>query len=877
MALTVSLCVAWTPWALTWGDAFSDAAAAGRSAGAAAAAAVPLPTTADGSVVMPGSAGGNLSFGAVFPGSSGGDPADFAALYGHHEGVLIRGQQAQIDLRSSNSPTGEAYRAVRASVGRSHPDMRVDPLWAQTDYMLENFAAIPQLFSDCTTQTTFINSRRQTHIADYRTCNRLVEQGGICSWYHDYLLPQARTFGVTASGPGVQVDSCGYDCVRVTLSREEGEGGEMRGEIHVGEPTRVRSVAVDVDVSSPQLPPLPEGYSAPRTEHFTFTWFGGLYVFHHVPDAPLRVTGADVTETMVDGGDVLVLAEKRLVARPDGCFDDTLCDEIVHRAYPAVTLVFEYRFQPDTQPQRDLWGPNDGCYDLLNAVRSGSCPGTVECLGAPPLEADGCYYDTGVRVCAKDLGPPPVAGQNPFCREIRVSADCEAARTAECLELEQDPACGFISSKCVEGALGPRGNCQVFSETWDCGAMRSVPSLTRVHSMDCAGPVRCMGTECASFPSEQSTDFAQAAAALQAVQMAVTDMQCTPGGECLVFGGESGECKRSVGGVVNCCKTPEGINLGDYINLIFAVGKIDSAIMGAQKGSAVRGAWETLRQPVSWTWNTVKESFTSVANNLMANTGASASDVVAHLSLDAAKQALLRQTAQWAVKVFGDAAVNSLFSIVGGGQAVTDGTVNKGVLQLGGGQAWIGTAMTWAMYAYMIYTVTMILIKIIWTCEKEEFELGAKRELRSCHAIGNYCKKDVLGLCVETRDSYCCFNTPLSRIINEQIRPQLDRGWGPAKSPDCTGISITDLARIDWSQVDLSEWLSILLETGHFPTAETLTMDQLTGSGSELAIQGQGREDAATRSVRRTQGLDSDQLRQDSQYELWGGALNTLP
>ncbi|MGB8146640.1 MAG: conjugal transfer protein TraN [Chromatiaceae bacterium] len=79
-----------------------------------------------------------------------------------------------------------------------------------------------------------------------------------------------------------------------------------------------------------------------------------------------------------------------------------------------------------------------------------------------------------------------------------------------------------------------------------------------------------------------------------------------------------------------------------------------------------------------------------------------------------------------------------------GDAAVTNGAAN-GVLQLGGGAAWLGTVMVWVMWAYTLYTVAMILIKLIWTCEQAEFELGAKRELKACHKVGGYCKKKVLG------------------------------------------------------------------------------------------------------------------------------------
>ena len=153
------------------------------------------------------------------------------------------------------------------------------------------------------------------------------------------------------------------------------------------------------------------------------------------------------------------------------------------------------------------------------------------------------------------------------------------------------------------------------------------------------------------------------------------------------------------------------------------------------------------------------------------------------LSLDAFKQALMQETARWVAELFGEAAANALFT-VNGGAAFVGGNLQAGTIQLGG---LVGTALAWVMTAYMIYAIAVILIQLIWTCEQEEFELGAKRELRSCHDLGSYCKTKVLSACIERRKAYCCFNTPLARILNEQIRPQLGRGWGEADQPDCTG------------------------------------------------------------------------------------------
>src|SRR5260363_94941 len=55
-------------------------------------------------------------------------------------------------------------------------------------------------------------------------------------------------------------------------------------------------------------------------------------------------------------------------------------------------------------------------------------------------------------------------------------------------------------------------------DTYDCGKEVKLPTLDRSTKYRCAGPVRCMGEDCLSVDQEASTDFAKAAALLQAAQ-----------------------------------------------------------------------------------------------------------------------------------------------------------------------------------------------------------------------------------------------------------------------------------------------------------------------------------------------------------------------
>jgi conjugal transfer mating pair stabilization protein TraN len=135
---------------------------------------------------------------------------------------------------------------------------------------------------------------------------------------------------------------------------------------------------------------------------------------------------------------------------------------------------------------------------------------------------------------------------------------------------------------------------------------------------------------------------------------------------------------------------------------------------------------------------------------------------------------------------------------------------SSGGVQLGGGGAILGTALNVIMVAYAVYMIFNLIVQMVWQCQAEEYELAAKKELKTCSYLGSYCQSQGLGGCWEDRESYCCFASPLARILQEQIRPQLGWTFGTAKQPDCRGIPIDRLAGVDWNRVNLDEWLGLL-------------------------------------------------------------------
>ena len=108
------------------------------------------------------------------------------------------------------------------------------------------------------------------------------------------------------------------------------------------------------------------------------------------------------------------------------------------------------------------------------------------------------------------------------------------------------------------------------------------------------------------------------------------------------------------------------------------------------------------------------------------------------------------------------------------------------------------------------WTIVMLAIQLsgLLSCDQAEQILAMKRDNNLCHSVGSYCssKIPILGTCIQTTQTYCCFNSRLARILNEQGRAQLARGWGGAKSPDCSGFTVAQLQSLDFSRMDLTEF-----------------------------------------------------------------------
>ncbi|HAX5209989.1 TPA: type-F conjugative transfer system mating-pair stabilization protein TraN [Escherichia coli] len=109
------------------------------------------------------------------------------------------------------------------------------------------------------------------------------------------------------------------------------------------------------------------------------------------------------------------------------------------------------------------------------------------------------------------------------------------------------------------------------------------------------------------------------------------------------------------------------------------------------------------------------------------------------------------------------------------------------------------------------------------SCSSDEKALGKAKEKKLTVYVGEYCSKKVLGVCLEKKRGYCVFDSKLARIVQEQgRRDQLGVGFGSGKSPDCRGITVDELQKLDFGVMNFSDFYDDLNAGSDIPEDQTL-------------------------------------------------------
>lgn len=108
-------------------------------------------------------------------------------------------------------------------------------------------------------------------------------------------------------------------------------------------------------------------------------------------------------------------------------------------------------------------------------------------------------------------------------------------------------------------------------------------------------------------------------------------------------------------------------------------------------------------------------------------------------------------------------------------------------------------------------------------CNESELALMDRVQAKAAVHVGTYCDRKVLGVCLRKQRSYCTFNSQLAAVFQKEIRRIAGTGWGPVKSPNCSGLSLDEIDTLDWDQIDLSEAFADMMNDATVPTSGMVT------------------------------------------------------
>jgi len=870
-----------------YADSIASSQAAGRAIGQQALQAFP-------------SSQPTMTLQQLYPDSGNADTTDLQSAFGSDTDTVTKGSDAQKRLTTEDSREGDAYRLLTDSSRRISPNLSNDPMFNQADQVRSSdyMSAFKDNFADCSRSDKFVDTTRKSHIPKYETCERLNKPQGNCDISHEIKIkaaPVDLVFVVDNSGS--------MESVIAELRTSVSQLASLLGATNEGD-LRLGGVVSRGDQFLSNQVQLTEDTATFKSwiEHVgvnsgpTYTTAAANYVI----DNYQWRTGVQKVLVIIGnedgaGGDVASLKSK-MAALGFTAFifhDNASVQSIGTYIASRFSATGLYKMAQFLTIVEDTWTPKE-CLDAAVATLEEFCTGSYsETVGG----AGQCVNLSGFDVCPGDaiynkLRPPPIPNVDRLALKVHVTdlqcdfnkgqMDCfidaqgvqqcpqnAATEMDTCKAKESNPSCGFVSQSCIGGASGSKGTCYAYNEVWDCGYDVNVPTLVNTGTqIECPGGARCMGSECFDTSNTKSGDFAYAVAMLQVSQFAEHDLSCATEGslDCKVFKGDASECKKALGGYVDCCEAPAGVSLFDYVNLTMNTLKLTSALEALSRDQAMTsGYWYAATNgATAAAGEIVKGQWGSIVD---AASGAWDKTLTGNMAVGQIEQWLMQQAYDAMVQMGAQGAAQSIF---------TTTTSSTGSTAVTGFAPQVTAVVNFIGWVYMAYVVTDMLIKTIWKCEKEEFEMAAKKETNQCHFVGSYCATKVLGSCVEKRESYCCFGSVVAKIIQEQGRQQLGLDFGDPKAPSCDGLTPTQLGQMDWSKVDLSEWIGMLQVTGNLRTPSAASLDSITGNGSKLGniFKTGDRANTLNRNVDRLEQTNPDDIKRKAELEM---KSNTMP
>lgn len=615
-------------------DPLKERAEEGRSFGLSVVGETPAATLSDDEVlkIFPGSGEArDVPLSELFPAYGGAGAADPRVFYGAEGNLGAASSDAASKLDNSSSAQGEAWRVMTGTRDRSGVDLGNDPVFDSTKAILGTLEKLEGDFSSCEADTEWVPRSLATVSTTEHICTRAASAALPALKLRHELDIRAGIQRFTANLPvHTRKVTVAFDEGRIRTHQQWTETVHVYGEYHDYSYTVTKN-----SVKTSTFPPLdrdqfcgPDARTAIKmVEGAVKAPHGGVNIRSvRQPDC----TGADmVWEGAVSGNSCYQVYNNGGRESENGWWE-TKCD-------PSGLFLTVHT----TTIEKDRW-KRKSVMDELADIRAGSCEPKLRQVSGSDGEEGSCIETGGGEICPGDelwarIKPPPFDPAEAEINRLALSVEvdissCEPQDAVEesCEEYASNPLCSYRTTFPVtaEGAAPT-----LYEDVYDCREESETETVALQGNLICPGPVRGLGDDLVRPVEESNESFAEVASRLAAAKFIAMDSACgdpdnpaVDPRKCRVFKGEAAKCKKAVFGIVDCCEDPGGISLAQYLQLAFAIGKLDGAIGYLDQTSPIVGAWEYATAPFSEAWSVVSRNFASGVNSITGTTVINVSD-----------------------------------------------------------------------------------------------------------------------------------------------------------------------------------------------------------------------------------------------------------
>lgn len=462
--------------------------------------------------------------------------------------------------------------------------------------------------------------------------------------------------------------------------------------------------------------------------------------------------------------------------------------------------------------------------------------GTI-CVDATP-----CKMISGVSVCLTD------PGVNATCWKYTDTYNCLAQAPVDyCAAIASTSGCIQTGSVCAPGATTATG-CSRWTNTFRCGGGTTPPaSMMVLNTSHTVITQPTLATQCALPTDNPTCTVAEDVAGVKSYTCLSQPSTCAPlmskgctlststcmspaGGNaanCLLYE-NSYSCPSTTppSTVMNCgsnqyCTGGNCFNTGhapdsDLAQAVIAheISREATTYMDANQkifsGNAESCNQNALGKCCDPKGGAVRNS--SIGGNILTTVGGQAVVAGSSYMFDAmysgyqAYRAMsaMSATATFASSAAASAAASSAFTMSSYGLTMTYSA------SAGFSFAFDPTSFAVAVAIYIIMDLS--------SCDPAEKMLAQKNGAGLCREVpGGGC---VGFFCVNYQHKFCCFNSILAKIINNAGVSQLGRA-----ATDCSGLTMAEFDRIDFAQIDFSEFIATIMSAVKFPSNGPINTD----------------------------------------------------